>query len=183
MSCCTPDSQQGSPCAVLPHDPHRVSAGTDDQHVWHTGSWGKGSTPSSTRLFSQIRRTSFRRRCHCSSLHPSGFGILNDIVIVSWPPKPTCSTPLGVGLEAGGVKNPGWMIAFQTVLCLVCFVLCSQRPLRRREVGLEMRQFCGMARAGLRQLRYIVLVKQTMCLLQSLGWGVGAGVVVLADPS
>ena len=34
-----------------------------------------------------------------------------------------------------------------------------------------MRQFCGMARAGLRQLRYIVLVKQTMCVLQSLGWG------------
>ena len=57
------------------------------------------------------------------------------------------------------------------VLCLVCFVLCSQRPLRRRELGLEMRQFCGMARAGLRQLRYIVLVKQAMCVLQSLRWG------------
>ena len=57
------------------------------------------------------------------------------------------------------------------VLCLVCFVLCSQRPLQRRELGLEMRRFCGMARAGLRQLRYIVLVKQAMCVLQSLGWG------------
>ena len=57
------------------------------------------------------------------------------------------------------------------VLCLVCFVLCSQGPLQRRELGLEMRQFCGMARAGLRQLRYIVLVKQAMCVLQSLRWG------------
>ena len=57
------------------------------------------------------------------------------------------------------------------MLCLVCFVLCSQGPLQRRELGLAMRQFCGMARAGLRQLRYIVLVKQTMCVLQSLGWG------------
>jgi len=42
-------------------------------------------------------------------------GILISIVIVSWPPEPTCSTPLGVGLEAGGVKNPVRMIALQTL--------------------------------------------------------------------